>query len=545
VYQLTDFYTGIQGITPLSPVLSWSTGSDRIAFVYFELGKYDVYTLTNPRSFKKQPWRPTGQGPAVLVQTRQPRSTAPLFRPDSAANAPRTAEVLASSSFYRTRDGFRPTDSLAIQTGDSASPPPQPESIARLLDSVTIEPPDTSDFVYRDYKAKFEPEYVARPTIGYVRDNFGRGVTGSATLVLGDMLSNKQLIFGASLNGRLAETQLLAQYINLSKRLNWAVGAQQSPYFFYEGQFITDQTPTANEATLSTSIRRLVFRNVGLQGFYPFSRFSRLEGGLQVANVQDDRLEILEPFDRITGVPTRNPNLQTTSLGSFSYLAPSIAYVYDNSLFGYVGPFVGRRARFEISQNLNFIGDGWRFTSLTADYRRYDQLPGPFTLATRGLFFGRIGRDETSFRFFGGNTELIRGWTAGSFQRNECRSLDDGGTVDGCNRFSELIGTRAAMFNAELRFPILTSNLTFIREGLPIVEGAFFYDAGVFWEAGQSVQFSRDGIVDDSIRTPFQSVGFSVRGNLLNFLILRVDYARPLNRPGVGGLWTLSLGPTF
>ena len=58
VYQLTDFYTGVQGITPLSPVLSWARQVDRLAFVYYEAGKYDVYTLNNPRSLKRSPYQP-------------------------------------------------------------------------------------------------------------------------------------------------------------------------------------------------------------------------------------------------------------------------------------------------------------------------------------------------------------------------------------------------------------------------------------------------------------------------------------------------------
>src|SRR5918999_3012827 len=59
LYQLTDFYTGSQGITPLSPVLSWAPKADRLAFVYFEKGKYDVYSLANPRALKRDPYRPS------------------------------------------------------------------------------------------------------------------------------------------------------------------------------------------------------------------------------------------------------------------------------------------------------------------------------------------------------------------------------------------------------------------------------------------------------------------------------------------------------
>jgi Tol biopolymer transport system component len=543
VYQLTDFYTGVQGVTPLSPVLSWARKADRIAFVYFEQGKFDIYTLDKPESLKKSPWKSTSGKAPVLVQAEHVRFNAPTARADSDTTN-RSRQVLSSSSIYRGPRGFRKTDSLP-PIPDSLKTPP-PVTIAKMLDSVNIPLPDTTDFVFRPYKAKFEPEYVARPTIGYTRDNFGRGLTGSATLVLGDMLSNQQLVFGASLNGRLPETQVLAQYVNLSGRLNWAISAQQMPYFFYDTQSIQDHTPSTNEATLVTGIRRLVFRNVSAIGYYPFSRFSRLEGSFQIANVQDDRLEIREPFDRVSGFPTQAPSLETVGLGSFSYLEPSIAYVYDNALYGWTGPFIGRRMRLEVGQNLNFIGAGWKFTSITADNRRYDKIIGPVTLATREMFFGRIGRDEQQFRFFGGNTELIRGYTAGSYSRNECLSANDPNSITGCSAFDQLVGTRAAVFNAELRFPLLSSAFGFLPRGFPTIEGAFFYDAGVFWETGQTVKLSR-GPGDDiqSVRTPLQSYGFSARANLLNFLILRLDYARPIHRSGVQGLWTISLGPTF
>src|SRR5215213_8851284 len=66
-YQLTDFYTGSQGITPLSPVLSWAPQADRLAFVYFEKGKYDVYTLSNPRGLKRQPYKHTAPDSSGLL----------------------------------------------------------------------------------------------------------------------------------------------------------------------------------------------------------------------------------------------------------------------------------------------------------------------------------------------------------------------------------------------------------------------------------------------------------------------------------------------
>ena len=105
---------------------------------------------------------------------------------------------------------------------------------------------------------------------------------------LGDMLGNHQLGFAASLNGRINETLFLAQYVNLSRRLNWALGVAQEPYFYYEGSGYQNG-PNTGEVSYVQSIRRLVVRDVEALGSYPFSRFRRLEFGAGVFNVQDAR----------------------------------------------------------------------------------------------------------------------------------------------------------------------------------------------------------------------------------------------------------------
>jgi Tol biopolymer transport system component len=199
-YQLTDFYTGIQGITPLSPTLSWSKGSDRIAFVYFEQGKYDVYTLSSPRLLKKDPWRPSAGGPVVALRpgeipTAPGAAAAPGGRPGAAAmQGPRPPFVLSGVSLYRSPAGFRRADSLAGPV-DSAAMGPEPVNIARILDSTSYDLPDTAEFLHRSYRVKFNPEYVSQPTIGYARDNFGRGLYGQATIILGDMLGDQRMAF--------------------------------------------------------------------------------------------------------------------------------------------------------------------------------------------------------------------------------------------------------------------------------------------------------------------------------------------------------------
>ena len=541
VYQLTDFYTGVQGITALSPVLSWAHSADKLAFVYFEQAKYDIYTLTNPRSLKKQPWRPdrtVAQRPmAILAPTGE------AARPAVAAIKPPSGpQILGGGAIYRTPRGFRRADSLPPQSDSArAAGVGEPISIAKILDSIPFTPPDTSEFTFKPYKATLEPEYVTRPTIGYTRNTFGNGFTGSTGIVLGDMLGNHQLGFAASLNGRINETLFLAQYVNLSRRLNWALGVAQEPYFYYEGSGYQNG-PNTGEVSYVQSIRRLVVRDVEALGSYPFSRFRRLEFGAGVFNVQDARRLYYQPFDPNTGLATSDPFTVDSTLQSASFVQPSLALVFDNTIFGPVGPILGRRERFEVSQR---VGD-WRFTTLNFDYRRYDRFLGPFTLATRFQYYGQHGRDEERFRFFAGSPDLLRGYTVGSFAKHECLTAADSASTTGCLALDQLVGTRLGIATIELRFPLLGYGSGLLSTGFPAIEGAFFYDAGVAWQERKMVQFSRHpGQPYDKIRVPLTSTGLALRANLFNFLILRADYAFPLQRPGVNGYWTISLGPTF
>ncbi len=535
-YQLTDLFTGAQGITPLSPVLSWARNADRLAFVYYSRDQYDIYGIDNPRSLKRAPWTP----PDLVLGRDSARVEPPIAvgPGDTTIIGRDSARVEAPEpvSLYVTPEGFRQADTVPVS--DSVV---RPLTITALMDSVDLPLPDTAEFKVNRYKVSFRPDYVSRPTIGYTRDTFGRGFYGGSAIALSDMLGNHELIFAAFVNGRLSEALVNATYVNLNRRLNWAVGVGQEPYYFLEPSRIVVDSPFTGENTFVTNLRRIVIRSASAQAIYPLSRFQRFEFGLTAATITDRLQQILEPYDPFTGFPTDDAVSRERSLPGASYVQPSIAYAFDNSLFGYVSPFYGRRYRFEAAQSIG----GWRYFQGLADYRRYDKLIGPLTLATRGLYFGRIGRDAERFRVFLGSTELLRGHTSGSYYRNECKTSDPG-TTTGCIELDRLVGTQLAVGSAELRFPILDSRLGFVPAGFPPIEGALFYDVGIAWNEGNTLRWSRrsgDDPVD--VRTPLQTIGASARMNLFNFVVLRLDYSIPQNRSAIKGYWTLSLGPAF
>jgi Tol biopolymer transport system component len=535
-YQLTDFYTGAQGIVPLSPVLSWAREADRLAFVYFEQGKYDVYSITNPRALKRFPYQPQEVDSVGILA----RAVAPPI--DTTRSLQVREEVRPpigeGGSIYRTPQGFRSSSEVA-RSGDTTKLL-EPVSIAALLDSASYSLPDTSEFTLKDYRVKFSPDYIARPSIGYARDNFGRGFFGGSAISLSDILGNHQLVFAGYVNGRISEAQILAAYANLSKRINWAVGLSQDPYYFLEPSEI-EPGDEVGENVFVTNIRRLVVRSAFGSAYYPISRFQRIEAGMRFANVDDAILRIKEPYNPATGFATEDPFLETDNLPGVTYAQPSAALVFDNSLFGYVGPFYGRRYRLEVAQTL---GD-WSFSQLTTDYRRYDRIIGPVVLATRALYFGRIGRDAREFRIYAGSTDLIRGNTSGSYRRNECLNANDPNAETGCAELDRLVGTQIGVATAELRFPILNQSFG-VPAGIPPIEGAIFYDIGLAWDDQSTLKWRREAGDDPiRVRTPLKTLGFSVRTNLFGFAVARVDYSIPQERRDIKGLWTFSLGPTF
>src|SRR6267142_2584680 len=525
------------------------TGIANVFLYDLEDGQYSVYSLENPRSLRRGPYHgPTTQPVVTLLQAegrdtivQAPRPALVALGGTGAGSASNLPAFSTGVSIYRSATGFRP--SALPQPAESAAAPPV--TVRALLDSATLSLPDTNEFTFRPYKVRFTADYVVRPTVGYQRDNFGRGVFGGTAIALSDILGNHSVVFAGSINGRISEAQFLGLYVNQSHRLNWAGGFSQDPLYFYGGSDWTRIEDPRDPGTgdsldvFSTRIRRFVVRDAFAESSYPFSRFNRIELGLHAVNISEATLDLQTLYDSSGAFDQR---LVQGGGPSATFVQPSIAHVHDNTLFGYVGPFAGSRSRFSISPAFG----SWQFTAGQVHYRRYIFFR-PFTIAVRGLMFGRFGRDADRFPVFLGSTELIRGYTSGSFRNHECVANLQSNSQTGCAQLDQLIGSKIAVGNVELRFPLTRSLvLGFLPVGFPPIEGALFYDIGIAWDDSSTVKWSRKSTEDPVlVRTPLRSWGASIRANVFGLLILRFDYTKPKNRQLKHSYWTISLGPTF
>ena len=523
-YQLTNVVGGVISLTEFSPVITWSHATDKMAFTYLENGDYTVWTIDNPRLLKRQPYNASAV--PTVAQREDTVAARRLARFDST-----TADSL-SYSFYRSGTTFRQSNALV----DSGPHTETKISVASILDSGAVQLPDTNQFKQYKYHIRFSPDFVARPTVGYSRDNFGNGVFGGTAISLSDMVGNNHLAFALSINGRLADAQGLAAYTNLSHRLQYAVGYQQSPYYFGEGsQFFDNGNGTFTEQDV---IARYLDREAFAIGIYPLNRFSRFELGLTLADLERSFLvfsQVVDPF----GNPLTDAQQDEVNGSSKIYVQPSLSYVSDNTLFGYTGPIYGRRYRFGVTPA---IGQ-FQWIGLLADYRRYDAILFSYlTIATRLTANLSYGRDADSLQKYIGYSDMIRGYDDQSFQITNGNCPADVQNAQRCNR---LLGSKVAFGNIELRFPLVRGGLAGVIP-LPPIEGAFFYDAGTTWFNGQKVKFKRDSEDNPAnVRSLLTSYGFGLRVNLFNYVILRWDYAIPQDSPGRHGFWQFSLYPTF
>jgi Tol biopolymer transport system component len=533
-YQLTNVVSAVNAFTLYSPAISWARGADKLAFTYYENGDYTIWGMNNPRALKREPYVPKAPiaGPIFSARRDSMHVVAASPQVDTTPDPSRVSTYRAGATIFRASGTVAPGTTENVR---------RPVTVAQILDSANLALPDTTTFKISDYKVRFQPDYIARPSVGYAQDNYGRGVFGGTTIVLSDLLGNNQLAIAAAVNGRFSDAQLYTSYANYGHRWQYATGVSQQPYYFLTDDNVFALNPEQTQVQEDQEITRFIFRQVFGVGMYPINRFTRFEVGTNFTNIDRQALEVSRQIDLVQQYSSGFYVTDIHNQPGINNYAVSAAWVSDNALWGYVGPISGRRYRFQVSPQMG----SWHWVDYLADYRRYDPILFDFlTVATRFMTDVTIGRDERWDYKYIGLPQYVRGYDRQNFYSYSCGAF--GSVTSNCNALS-LLGSRIAVANAELRFPVINRlELGILPIALPPVEGAFFYDAGVAWSADTRLQLRtpKDPAASPNVRYPYRSYGVGIRVNLFNYAVLRWDYAKPVSidhKP----LWVFSIGPNF
>ena len=475
--RLTDLLTGVSGLIPESPCLSLSRDGKRLLFTSFTRGGWDVYSVREPLKFLERPAAveaATGAGAALApLGTRVEASlgtdeTQAPELPRPSALSPRMG--LPSPAARDSSAGADPRPDAA----STAAPAPIDTTLADYVQTVYREPlADSTTFQHLPYRASFSRDYFAGGAV--VASNVG--FAGSSVISFSDLLGNHNILAVLNLYGNLADSDVFLSYTNLSSRTNYGLAV-----FQYQKDLLLLSSPSTDD------LQNQVHRGAALFFSRPFTRFRRIEYGLQAAVVDQQVFH----YDYNTGTVS-----QIRNLGEYFYVAPNLALVGDNALYGSTGPINGGRSRYSVEH----AEGGVSYTTGVFDSRRYTNLGRRFTLARRLLGGGSFGRDPQYFRFGGAFTY---------------RGVD----------YGDLIGTRSIIGNLEFRFPLIET----LRTGFPLplslggVNGVMFIDAASAWNSDADPVFfsTKGGFHTESMRMAF---GFGARINL-GYFVLRYDFGR-------------------
>ena len=483
LFQVTDLLTGVSGLTSTSPALSSASSASRLTFSAYKEDRYVLYSL---------------DGAAML--------------------AGRPAE------------------------GDTASPalaqlPPEERSydqIVALKHDVDYGLPPAGEFRVTPYHARLALDYVTQPYIGAGLDRFGTYIGGGTSLAFSDMLGDHNLNLTLQANGGFSDVAALVAYQNMHSRLNWGVFAGQIPYVIANYAMAYD--PTTGAETETDYIYRQIERQVGVMAAYPFSRAQRIEatGGYRRISFEEETRTSV--FDGASGQFIDTTDQTVSPYPALNLAEGSVALVYDTSVYGATSPLLGRAYRFEVGAVAGSLG----YRTLLGDVRQYVMPVRPFTLATRALFYGRVGSGANDTRLnpiYLGYPGLVRGYDPNSIDATECEA-----NTQTCHIIDRIVGSKVLIGNVELRFPLLGLFGANNYFGPFPVEGAFFLDGGAAWN-GRTFRDAPKlfGAGHQSV----YSAGAAVRVNVFGMAVLEVDYVWPLDRPQKNHIWQFNLTPGF
>lgn len=486
VERMTDYFTGISGITEYSPALSISAKDD-IVYSYFKNNSYSVYKA------KTSDFEP------VVVDGGAVDFAAAMLPP----NVNRGVNVVNTNL-----QNFN----LYSRIGDS-----QIRNIP--------------------YRPHFKLDYLANSGVGMsVGNRFGAGMAGGVFGTFSDILGYNQIYSSLNINGEIYDFGGQVAYINQRNRLNWGAVLSHIPFMYgFSAYGMENFGGPEEELSLNTYIIRQFQTQAELFVAYPFNRNHRFEVGSSIARYGYRAEKWRQSFYGYYGDRVRISNEEASQQG-FGNMDPFLmnqvnaGFVGDKTVFGIAAPLQGFRYRFTAGQN---FGD-FNFRTYNIDFRRYERFK-PFTFAMRAYSYMRVGEGEDRFQgLYIGYPYLIRGFERGDFD------------ASGKTSWSDLMGSRVAVANLEVRLPFTgPEQLAVVKSNFLFSDLNLFFDAGMAWGKGKTLKREKTDadmievedprspggsrmVYDPNVRTPVYSIGVSMRVNLFGAMILEPYYAIPL-----------------
>ncbi len=484
VERLTDYFTGISGITEYSPAMSISD-TDEIVYSYFKKNKYHIYKA------KVSEFEP------IVVDAGHVDFTAANLPPFISRGVNVVNTNLRNFNVYD-------------RIGDH---------------QITNIP----------YTPKFKLDYLANSGVGMsVGSRYGAGISSGVQGMFSDILGYNQIFAALNINGEIYDFGGQVAYINQRSRINWGGAISHIPYMSGFNSYEMENFGNGNELSLNTYVIRTF--QTQAEGFvaFPFNKNHRVEAGAAVSRYSYRVDKWRQSYLYGYGDRQNISNEEASQLG-FGTLEPFViqqvnaGFVGDNAVFGIAAPLQGFRYRIGAEQ---YFGD-YNFTALNLDVRKYSRFK-PVTIAGRLYSYMRTGKDEGAlYPLYIGYPYLIRGYESGNF--------DSSGKIS----FSDLMGSKMAIANLEVRIPFTgPEKLALVKSGLLFSDLNFFIDAGMAWSSGNTIKWSKgdeDLIVqntggqlitsyDPNVRVPVLSGGVSLRINLFGAMILEPYYAIPFQK---------------
>jgi len=296
---------------------------------------------------------------------------------------------------------------------------------------IDFTPPQTHTFVPANVhkKGTFEKLFLeGRPPVA-LGVTSGGDIFGGTEVTFSDVLGDKQFSLFASSVSQYRTMNF--SYVNLSRRLQYAVQAYSQTQFYYgydPGLLYGSQYAFVSR---DQAIATQTARGATIFGIYPFNRYARVELSAGAYNYQQ---------------AYNDPNLQQvadqyqlaqygrTLFTSGSFMPVGAAFVRETTVFREYGPLAGNTVRvaYEYAPR---VGSFLSRQTADVDARYYLRLATNGVLAFRARGFKSWG-DFPGYMYFGGNSEL--------------RGYD----------YLEFLGNKAFFLNGELRFPLIEAALT-------------------------------------------------------------------------------------